>query len=46
MSHWDDYDKTFRAETGEWTVKVGKDAQTLWGDAKFTIEDDMEWRGL
>jgi beta-glucosidase len=47
VSHWDDVWKTFRAELGEWTVKIGRDAQTLEkGEAKFTIEEDLEWRGL
>lgn len=46
ISHWDDLFKTFRVEQGEWTVKIGRDAQTLEGKAKFTIEEDFEWRGL
>lgn len=47
VTHWDDVWKTFRAELGEWTVKIGRDAQTLEkGEVKFTIEDELEWRGL
>ncbi|KAI9632811.1 putative beta-glucosidase [Dioszegia hungarica] len=46
ISHWDDLYKTFRAEQGEWTIKIGRDAQTLEGEVKFTIEEDLEWRGL
>ncbi|WVQ78669.1 hypothetical protein IAT38_000756 [Cryptococcus sp. DSM 104549] len=47
VSHWDELWQTWRAELGEWTVHVGLDAQTMApGEAKFTIEDDLEWRGL
>ncbi|WWD16370.1 hypothetical protein CI109_100796 [Kwoniella shandongensis] len=46
VSHWDELWNTWRAELGEWTVRVGVDAQTMKGEAKFTIENDLEWRGL
>ncbi|WVR03693.1 hypothetical protein IAU60_000688 [Kwoniella sp. DSM 27419] len=46
VSHWDDLWSTWRAEQGEWTVRVGSDAQTMHGEAKFTIDEDLEWRGL
>ncbi|ODN88810.1 hypothetical protein L198_06612 [Cryptococcus wingfieldii CBS 7118] len=39
---------TWRAELGEWTVRVGVDAGKMWEgeEAKFKIEDELEWRGL
>lgn len=46
VTHWDDVWKTWRAELGEWSVKVGTDAQTMYGDAKFTIEEELEWVGM
>lgn len=46
MSHWDDGYKTFRTELGEWTVKVGVDAQTMYGAVTFSIDEEMEWVGL
>jgi beta-glucosidase len=46
VSHWDDVYDTWRVENGEWKVKVGKDAQTFFGSETFTVEHDIEWRGL
>ncbi|WRT68235.1 uncharacterized protein IL334_005211 [Kwoniella shivajii] len=46
ISHWDEVWNTFRAELGEWSLKVGVDAQTMVGDVRFTIEEDLEWTGL
>ena len=46
VTHWDEKTHTYRAEKGEWSVKVGHDAETMHGDAKFTIEDDLKWTGL
>ncbi|ORY29772.1 putative beta-glucosidase [Naematelia encephala] len=46
VSHWDEHYNTFRAELGEWSVKIGVDAQTMYGDAKFTIDEELEWTGL
>jgi beta-glucosidase len=46
ISHWDEGYKTWRAEQGEWSVKIGRDAQTMEGDATFTVDDDLEWNGL
>ncbi|WWC63133.1 uncharacterized protein I303_105733 [Kwoniella dejecticola CBS 10117] len=46
ISHWDERWNTFRAELGEWSVKVGKDAQTMVGEARFTIDKELEWTGL
>jgi len=45
ISHWDERWNTWRAEPGEWHVKVGKDAQTLYGDAKFSV-GKLLWTGL
>jgi beta-glucosidase len=46
ISHWDEGYQTWRAELGEWAVKIGVDAQTLWGEAKFSIDKELEWNGL
>ncbi|WWC71713.1 uncharacterized protein I206_105671 [Kwoniella pini CBS 10737] len=46
ISHWDERWNTFRAEQGEWSVKIGKDAQTMIGEVKFTIDQELEWTGL
>jgi beta-glucosidase len=46
VSHWDEGWKTWRAELGEWTVKVGVDAQTMYGAATFAIDRDLEWTGI
>ncbi|OCF36321.1 beta-glucosidase [Kwoniella heveanensis BCC8398] len=46
VSHWDELWNTWRAEQGEWTVRVGKDAQTMVGEAKFVIDRELEWRSL
>ncbi|TYJ51625.1 hypothetical protein B9479_007795 [Cryptococcus floricola] len=48
VSHWDELWNTWRAELGEWTVRVGVDAGKMWEgeEAKFKIEDELEWRGL
>jgi len=46
VSHWDEPYKTWRAELGEWTVKVGVNAGEMQGEANFTIDEDLEWTGL
>ncbi|ORX35301.1 glycoside hydrolase superfamily [Kockovaella imperatae] len=46
VSHWDEVWQTWRAEQGEWTVCVGKDASIMEGQVKFTINHDLEWTGL
>ncbi|ADV23736.1 Beta-glucosidase, putative [Cryptococcus gattii WM276] len=47
ISHWDGLWNTWRAELGEWTVRVGVDAQNISGEkATFRVDDDLEWRGL
>ncbi|KAK6910594.1 hypothetical protein I203_104626 [Kwoniella mangroviensis CBS 8507] len=46
ISHWDEGYNSFRAELGEWYVKIGKDAETMIGEAKFVIEQEIEWTGL
>ncbi|KAK8861708.1 hypothetical protein IAR55_002531 [Kwoniella newhampshirensis] len=46
VSHWDELWDTWRVEVGEWTVRIGVDAQTMKGEAKFTIDQEIEWRGL
>nr|XP_019044516.1 beta-glucosidase [Kwoniella bestiolae CBS 10118]OCF23446.1 beta-glucosidase [Kwoniella bestiolae CBS 10118] len=46
ISHWDEGWNTFRAELGEWSVKIGKDAETMVGDARFVIDEEIEWTGL
>lgn len=46
VSHWDEPWKTWRAELGEWTVRIGRDASTMEGEAKFTIDEDLEWTGI
>ncbi|KAK4685009.1 beta-glucosidase, partial [Tremellales sp. Uapishka_1] len=46
ISHWDEGYNTWRVELGEWQVKVGIDAQTMWGGEKFVIADELEWSGL
>ena len=46
ISHWDSVWNTWRAEPGTWQVKVGEDAQTMWGGVEFEVEPDLEWVGL
>ena len=46
ISHWDSVWNTWRAEPGTWQVKVGEDAQTMWGGVEFEVGPDLEWVGL
>ncbi|KAK4689561.1 beta-glucosidase, partial [Tremellales sp. Uapishka_1] len=46
VSHWDELWKTWRAELGEWTIRVGVNAQEMYGAATFRIDEDLEWTGL
>ena len=46
ISHWDQLEKTWKAEVGEWAVKVGVNAGEMQGEAKFTIDEELEWTGL
>ncbi|WVQ77316.1 hypothetical protein IAR50_007000 [Cryptococcus sp. DSM 104548] len=48
VSHWDELWDTWRAELGEWTVRIGVDAGKMWegGQARFKIEEELEWKGL
>ncbi|TXT07462.1 hypothetical protein VHUM_03182 [Vanrija humicola] len=46
VSHWDERWKTWRVEQGTWAVRVGVDAQTMYGRAEFEVGHDMEWTGL
>ena len=46
ISHWDDRWNIWRAEPGEWHLKIGIDAQTFKGDLPFKVERGMEWSGL
>lgn len=46
VSHWDEPWKTWRAELGEWTVRIGRDASTMEAEAKFSIDEDLEWTGI
>ena len=46
VTHWDELWKTWRAEQGEWKVKVGVDSTNFVAEAKFEIKDDLEWTGL
>ncbi|KAK8864555.1 hypothetical protein IAR55_001805 [Kwoniella newhampshirensis] len=46
VSHWDEHWDTWRAEEGEWTVRIGRDAQTMEQEATFVIDEVLEWRGL
>ncbi|BEJ10876.1 hypothetical protein CspHIS471_0102980 [Cutaneotrichosporon sp. HIS471] len=46
ISHWDEYDSTWKAEVGEWALKVGEDAQTMVAEVPFTIDNEMAWDKL
>jgi len=46
VTHWDELDKTWKAELGEWTVKIGVSAGEMQGDAKFTIDEELAWTGI
>lgn len=46
ISHWDDYDGNWKAEVGEWHVKVGRDAQTMVAEVPFTVDEEMPWAKL
>jgi beta-glucosidase len=47
VTHWDEGYKTFRAELGDWRVKVGRDAQSLESDSVgFSIDEELEWTGI
>ena len=46
VSHWDEGWDVWRAEPGQWRVRVGTDAQTMVGEASFEMGDGFEWRGL
>ena len=46
ISHWDEHWDTWRAENGEWSVKVGSDAQSMALSTPFTIDHEIQWRGL
>ncbi|GFZ49824.1 hypothetical protein JCM24511_07227 [Saitozyma sp. JCM 24511] len=46
ISHWDEQWQAWRAEPGEWVVKVGRDAQTMAGHAAFTVKEGFEWLGI
>lgn len=46
VSHWDERWETWRVEQGTWAVRVGVDAQTMYGRAEFEVAHDIEWRGL
>ncbi|KAL1411913.1 hypothetical protein Q8F55_002899 [Vanrija albida] len=46
ISHWDELWETWRVEQGTWAVRVGVDAQTMYGRAEFEVAHDIEWRGL
>lgn len=46
ISHWDEYDGTWKAEVGEWALKVGVDAQTMVAEVPFSVNDEMPWAKL
>ncbi|WWC89936.1 uncharacterized protein L201_004865 [Kwoniella dendrophila CBS 6074] len=46
ISHWDELTSRWRAEAGQWRVKVGKDAQTMCVEAVFEVPRKFEWIGL
>jgi beta-glucosidase len=46
VTHWDEWNKTFRSEQGEWKLRVGADAQTMVAEAKFAVDSDLEWTGI
>ncbi|GMK59865.1 hypothetical protein CspeluHIS016_0900820 [Cutaneotrichosporon spelunceum] len=43
ISHWDEYDGTWKVEVGEWALKIGEDAQTMVVEVPFTIDSEMAW---
>lgn len=46
ISHWDELDATWKAEVGEWKVKIGSDAQTMVAEAPFVVDKEMPWLGI
>ncbi len=46
ISHWDELDGTWKAEVGEWALKIGKDAQTMVAEVPFTVDSEMAWAKL
>lgn len=46
ISHWDEYDGTWKAEVGEWALKIGQDAQTMVAEVPFTVDSEMPWTKL
>lgn len=46
ISHWDEYDSTWKAEVGEWALKVGADAQTMVAEVPFSVDEELEWAKL
>ncbi|KLT43432.1 putative beta-glucosidase [Cutaneotrichosporon oleaginosum] len=46
ISHWDEYDNTWKAEVGDWALKIGQDAQTMVAEVPFTVSSEMAWAKL
>ena len=46
VSHWSTRKQKWVIGSGQWNLRVGLDAQTLWGSAHFSLQRDIEWSGV
>ncbi|KAE8543292.1 hypothetical protein D1P53_000783 [Cryptococcus gattii VGV] len=46
ISHWDELTSTWRAESGQWLARIGRDAQTMCLQAPFEVPSGFKWTGL
>lgn len=46
ISHWDELTDQWLVEQGEWTVQIGIDSRTFYGQEKFTIDKELPWTGI
>ncbi|EEU33850.1 glycoside hydrolase family 3 [Fusarium vanettenii 77-13-4] len=46
VSHWDELSSLWRAEPGQWYVKIGKNAQDMCLEDPFTVDAGFNWKGI